>query len=286
MAILLGGFLKGSIGNNTFRVMNNKQLVSAKIAKGQMKQTEATKKMAGVFGKASRLGKQVRETVQGSLGKKYDPAMSRRLTTDLREILSACRDSETEQYVFDEQSFSPLNGFDYNLKSPLNKSLVKKLTSQMTDGVLSIDLPASKPLDLLVFPAESSACELAIEVSLFHLASGKRKYAAAIQSLKIEKGAASIDQQHFEFKVPDGCLCVVSVFLKFYSVFRDLSTIINSKTFSPAGICVAFVTPDVADMADQKNWVRMYLNFDVKMKPVTSILLGKATVNANKMPPI
>lgn len=280
MAVYIDGYLKGAFGPYVFRKMYNKQVVSRRLAKGEMKQTEATKKMAGVFGKASMLGRQIRETVERSIDKQNDPAMSRRLTTNLRQILSTCRDPETEQYSFEEQSFSKLNGFDYNIKSPLNKSLKQNLVADLKDGVLSIDLPAVQPQDLLLFPDGSSACELTIAISLFRLGDAMKKYGAELQVIKIKKRATDIVQQHFEFNVPDGCLCVVSVFLQYYDVVRNLAKVINSKTFSPAGICFALISPDIYENTDDRKWVRMFnLKFDVKTMSKVQILVGPIQIN-------
>ena len=265
MAIWNGKMLNGVLGLYVFREMNGKQVVSRRLAKGEMKQTEETKRVAAVFGMAGKLGNQLRGTVKNSIDKLYDPAMSRRLTMTLKEILIRCCDPKSEQYSFEEQSFSRLNGFDYNLTSPLNKNLIKDLAPTMANGILSIVLSASKPMDLLIFPEGSSACELTIGISLFRLKDGMKKFNAEIQVLTIRKYGADIDRQNFEFAVPDGCLCVVSVFLKYYTVLRDLATIINSKTFSPAGICTALITPGLYKNTDKRAWVRMpNLEFKVK----------------------
>ena len=85
-----------------------------------VKQTPDTKKLAYLFGRASMLGKMIRSHTANLIFGFHDGPMINRLKKKLQEILLQDYPVKGE-HQFTTDGFSQLNGFDFNLNSPLIK---------------------------------------------------------------------------------------------------------------------------------------------------------------------
>ena len=253
MAIFRGKFLTGVIGKLIFRELKGKQIVSAKTGKKKIKHTVGTKGASNTFGLASRLGKNIRAIFQNLVNENADDEYVSRLTGELNTSLTASRDFETRIFHFEKNSFNGLSGFEFNLNSPLKKILNLKPKVNLENENLRVSLPPIlSPLKLL-FPLNSTKCKLIIAVGLIRLKDGKRVLNAEKQTLLIEKEKTIPGATDFLFKVPDGCLCIVSLFLDYFNG----NIPINSKKFNPAIICDTVISPGLYQNYDQPNWVDM-----------------------------
>lgn len=262
MAIRDGNFLRGIVGPVVCRVLNGKQEVKSRPRK--VKQTVASTKSANTFGKASSLGGQIRESLVDLLNRLQDREMHNRLTKQLNLCLVSCRDPKTRKFSFDQDSFHQLADLDFNIKSPLKTSLFTKPEITVSAGQLHVVFPSLKNGVSLNFPKGCLNCLMKVSVSLIRLQDGFRECRAASQSLIIKKGQDSLNGKELVFEVPDGCLCVVSVFLDYFSIFKDYVDPVKNKTFSPAGIWEAILIPgDFVN--DTRHWEKMNgLKFEVQ----------------------
>ena len=257
MAIKKGDFLTGVVGDYKFTVVNGKQVVSSRVKAGTMKQTEPTKRASGNFGTASALCKHFRNLNQSLISGLSDAKMSKRLNGRFTTILNDYRDTETYLYDFSEQSFKSLQGFELNETSPVRKRMLMLPEIKHDNRLLTLAFPESDQTISLKFPAKSHVCEMIASVAMFDLKKCTKAPAVETQQKMIEKKNPIISDFKFEFEVPPGCLCVVSLFLKYYTVLDIRGTMLNTKKFSPAAICGAIITPGTNEGYDTSNWLEM-----------------------------
>jgi len=238
MAKFDGKYFTGPMGAVIFKKVNNKQIVCARLAPGTMKQSEATKKACDTFGMVSSFSAALRHSFAADLMDLQDTNMSGRLVKQVSPILVGARDPQTRAFYFEQDSFDALTDFEFNTNSPVTKWLGTKPDMVYEKGKLSIVFP---DIDLrrLQFAKSSTSCQMTVAVTLIRLKDGMRTRAPLTQELRFyNDGVDLLSHKRFEFDVPDGCLCVASLFLKYYGnhLLR------NTKKVSPAYICGATIT--------------------------------------------
>lgn len=256
MAVMNGKFICGAVGPVIFRKVGTRQIVSAKGNTGR-RQTANTKKAANTFGMATSLSVQIIEAYAPITDELNDNKLFNRLNKELIPILNRCRDKETRKFNFDEDSFDKLPGIEFNINSLLGDSLLVKPKITINNEVLNVSLPKFDIKSVLKFPYGSYGCELTFGVMLFRLKDGMKLDNLEYQSIMTNKSADTLEAQDFKFPVPAGCLCIVTLFLKYFTPYMDFLRIVNTKKFSPAAICGSFITPgDFIDNGEYK-WCQM-----------------------------
>lgn len=238
-----GKHLTGLVGDSVSRRGKNGNMIIQSKPR-EYKQTKATRQAAGVFGQGIRLACVIRKDLHFLIRGNYDGDMITRFNTPVNEVLRHCYDKETEKFTFDADSFARLTGTEFNLKSPLINSLWVSAETVLNGNTLKIQLPEMEIGKQLKFPARANVCELNIAVALIALAPGLHRH-AMYQSIEISKEQQILPAREFTFEIPDGCLCVAGIGLQYFSLHKQVKTIINSKTFNPAAICGAVVSPGI-----------------------------------------
>jgi hypothetical protein len=256
MAILDGNFIKGSIERSVFKQHKALQILQSAPGKGGVKQTASTKKAAKLFGGASILGEVIRKMFENVIMDYYDGTMVTRLTAKLRMLLSHHFDKETETYAFTQNSFSRLNGFDFNLNSPVNESLWLVPESNLENNTLTVTVPEMKIPGELKFPENISSCTIDIMVNFYNLENGLQYWMPEMKHITVDKSQGISDRQELIFTVPDGCLCIAAIGLRYSSIKYGHPMPYNSKDFHPAGICAAQISPGSLDMTTTKKWFK------------------------------
>lgn len=250
MASKKGNLIVGALGTVNYRVVHNKQVISGRVSAGKIKQTEPTILSGQIFGQASCLASAIKRC---SRNKWFDSYMYQDLTSPLNTIYRRCVDLDTMNYAFGTNSFSELVGFDYNKKSKLVQRLSELPKVVLQENKLIVKLPELKIPSQFNFPFKSFRCELAIGVSLFRLNEQLKSRTEKIQSVEFLKDDKSSTPVQLEFQVPDGCLCIVSLYLEYAIASAEGWFVINNKKFNPAGICAAIVTPGNYDPTTEKR---------------------------------
>lgn len=258
MAKFNGKFLSGVIGGLVFKKVGNKQIVTTKRAAGSTKFTLGSIKAANTFGMASKLGSHIFNEFSDEIIGFHDGTMFQRLTRELNLVLNLCRDFKTMEYSYDAGSFDRLNGLDFNIESPVRDSFKRYPEINLTGQSLQVSLPEFAVKKFLSFPAHSSVCEFTVAITLFRLKDGMKMQTTESQSVVVERSTLISKKHNFEFIIPDGCLCVVGLFLKFFVSGTSFPMLINTKKFSPGGICKAFSTPGIFVKNDKRFWVAMH----------------------------
>jgi len=254
MAKLEGNMLSGSLGPYVFKIVNGKQVVCKKQAPGTRKHTAASIRASKAFGKASILGKQFRKTLDAQYQGLFGQVSSNAIVSSLNTALIDSRNSESDAYKFRCGSFKILAGLEFNLRSKVNVKVSKLPEVKLKKNVLSVIFSKMEIPDTFKFPRKSITCEIVVALSLFRLRDGFMVDTAETQTMHVKKSEGIVEPQTFEFDVPPGCLCVVSVFLNYATAYKGGWKILKDRQFSPGYICDAVVTPGKYQNSDDRIW--------------------------------
>lgn len=182
MATFDGKFLRGATGDLVFRKQGKKQVVQRKSS--NIKMTQATFDAAFIFGRASTLALYIRAGVD-EIVRFYDGRMVSRLTGECNQILQKAAAGKDNKFDFSQDYFSRLNGFEFNMESPVKNHLFAQPMVSLTEQTVTIDLPEMQVSKDLKFPANASYCIIAFSVTLFDLDNDKYE-TQEIQSFEID----------------------------------------------------------------------------------------------------
>ena len=233
-----GHVISGKVGSMIGRNVDGEQIWTA--LSRPPKQTLATKKSAALFGINSRLASYIRGTV--CCNSAADKTMVSRFTSATYAIVRHCHDKERNSFNFTKNSFDRLNGFEFNIKSPLADSLWAKPNLNIESKKLIITIPQLKVTKDLKFPAKAVSCLPLLDVFLYTPAEGQYLY-NSFQMEEISNVKKTIPDQVFKIDIPEGCIALIGLSLFFYSTEYTVKKTMNSRDFSPAGICGVIINP-------------------------------------------
>lgn len=238
MAIFDGKNLRGSIGNLAFSKRGILSVVRSKPGKGGVKQTEATKKSASVFGKyISPFAKQIRMAFNPIHLGWYDGTMVSRMSSAISTIIYQ-HIEEGNQFDFHKDSFKRLEGFDFNADSPLNNTLLLLPTVSYSTDKIEINLPSFNISKNIRFPKDSSFCKLQIQVTLIHF-DKRSTINHPVREFELNKFDRPFEEKSLSFDIQKADLVFVGIALIFAENKHYEERVMNGKLFHPAGIVAA-----------------------------------------------
>nr|WP_294871597.1 hypothetical protein [uncultured Pedobacter sp.] len=253
MGRLDGKYIRGLVGDSVFKKVGKTQVVQGK-SKKKIRQTVATKKAAGVFGKASNMASDIRVALAQTIGD-YDSMAISRFTGETALVLNSALISETKRFDFSNAAFDKLNGFEFNINSLVRKLLFAQPEVTTTNETIKIALPEMHIPKDLKFPTDGNNCILAFQLALFDL-ENYRGLKQETQSIEInyKYKSLTIPATEFSFHTQAGCLCVITVTLRYFTKTFAGNLGINNKSFNPAAILKAFMIPGTVNPDASKDW--------------------------------
>jgi hypothetical protein len=253
-----GKYLRGAVGDVIFKKVRGQQIVQGKSKKAKTDQSAETKKAATVFGRASNLAAYIRVALDASIGF-YDGAMISRLTGEVNQVAHTSVIPESQTFDFTSAAFSRLNGFEFNITSPVRNQISVQPLVSTTDNLMHIDLPEIHIPRDLKFHKDGSYCVLGFQVALFDLQHGYYDKSQGIQTteIKYDYQTAVIPAKQFNFQTEPGCLCIISIAIQYYEKTFSGNSVVNNKTFNPSAILKAFLTEGAPDPLATKKWQPM-----------------------------
>jgi len=264
MARIDGKFIRGVAGDLTFRKVNNKQIVQGKTKKAQIDMTAATYNAAYIFGRASTLASYIRVGIDPIIGF-YDGRMISRFTGECNQIVQQAATAQENVFDYSQDHFNRLNGFEFNIESPVKNYLFAQPIVTLTEQTVKIDLPEIKIPKELKFPVNAQSCTVAFSVSLFDL--NNNQYTGEdVKSFEIElkPEAFSFPAQQLIFEGAPGCLCVIALALYYSEKTFAGKSVLNNKELSPSAILKAAFCP--GETVLKKGWQEMTFNEKKKRK--------------------
>lgn len=257
MAIRNKNVFTGVLGPVVLRDVNGKQVVAKRMIPGTMRQTEATKLWSDTFGMASTLTAQFKRSFDFTAESYADTTMTCRLTAAVSKILKDYRDKATRLYHFGENSFAGLTGFNFNINSPVENLFIAQPQFNFEPGLLEIVFPQLSDTPIVQFPKKSLRCRISINVALFRLMDGWRSTLSDQQEIIILNDKKASQTAPLQFTIPDGCLCVVTLFLEYSGTGNNGWRILNDVKFNPCFILGTVITPGIYKNSDNRLWTEM-----------------------------
>lgn len=257
MATKKGLLVSGKIGPHIYKAVNGIQIITSAMPAGTMKKTEAMHKHNATFGMATSLAAQVRKSLIVPLNCFEDSEMTNRLNSHMIKILGICRDVDTREFKFEQDSFQRLAGFEFNKNSNVTRLFQAIPTTVLTDNILTVNFKGFKIPNQLKFPLKSYQCKITVYLSLFRLAHGLRTITAESQTIEITKDKTAVHPFEFKFQVPNGCFYIVSLFLHYATAGPEGWRSDNSKKLNPGYICAAQISEGEDGGDDARTWIKM-----------------------------
>lgn len=207
-----------------------------------VKQTKNSKVSAWIFGKASSLSKMLRQEFLAITSDWYDGRMVNRMNTLNRAILSHCYNEQTKAFVFQEDSFRRLEGFEFNVKSLFDNYFWAELRVELDGTSLKLTIPEFETNKQLKYPGKANTCKLRIAIGLYSFEQRLQRE-LLFRMIDIDQNQAVVPEQEFVFEVPEGCFCVLGLSLEYFYQYDDVKTSLNGKTLGPAKLIYAVITP-------------------------------------------
>ncbi len=226
----------GRIGNLIHYRIGNKFYVRS--APRKFRQTKATRLRAAEFGRASRIGKAIREQLRPVIPNSGDRKMQTRLVAAVFQWLQSARGQSPEpghHPVF-------ITGFKFMDKGRSVRERWKAQfnVSHPSSGLVQIRIPSFEPEESFEAPAHTVSVICKISVGACDTEIG---YAIGIASTELvfEYNSTTIPAQTISLKLPTpkGSLIATGMSLS-YKISKDRYTQDNTnKAFMPAGIVSA-----------------------------------------------
>ena len=251
-----GKYLRGAVGPSIFKKVRGQQIVQGK-SKKKMQQSDETKKAAAVFGKASSLASYIRVALNQTINF-YDGTMISRLTGEVNQVFNSSLIPESQTLSLNSEGFSRLNGFEFNVTSPVRNQIFVQPAVSTTGNNLQINLPEINIPMELKFPVNGAYCVLAFELALFDLQNGRyKKEAIQTTEIKYNYEPAIVPASQFSFQTEPGCLCIINIALQYYEKTFAGNSVVNNKSFNPSAILKAFLLEGTPDQSVTEKWQEM-----------------------------
>ncbi|MDQ8054046.1 MAG: hypothetical protein REI78_13510 [Pedobacter sp.] len=256
MAIIKGNYIKGIVGNLTYREHQGQQLVQGKAHTIPSHRTEATRKAAKFFGKASKLARGIRWGLAEICHKYSDGTMNFRLNTEILRCLNVVKDSDTQQLNLNPHSFRNLAGFEFNAGSMVKNHFFVQPQVSLQGTTLKVDIPdLNIPVDVKFPKDRLDRCTLMIAVEQVDLENSLVSYAEIqLMDIPFSYRNTEVPGQSFQFEIEPGCLCITAISLQYIEKTFVGENIINSKKFNPSAILHAQIAEGEVDSAKTKDW--------------------------------
>ena len=257
MAEKKGKYLRGGLGPLVYKVQGVKQIVYEKPVPGSINLSLATLKSNDTFGMTASLGSAIRKSLTRWLSDFPEGDMPNRLASRLIKPLKNCRDLDSMLYRFQEDSLLNLEGFEFYNQSKLSDLMMTMPLISKNGPLLKVIIPKSLIDQEFRFPPKAYQCMLMVTVSLFRLGDGMMTKMADSQLVVFNRSQVYLEMQEFVFNIPQGCLCIVSTFLKYASDQKDYWISVNDKNFNPGSIIKAYITSGLYEKNDNRIWITM-----------------------------
>jgi hypothetical protein len=154
--------LQGTFENIIFYTSNGHALIRTKPS--IVRQTNATKKAASLFGEAVKMSANLRATVQSLLPKSKDRNMMQRLDATFLHWLRTGQSASGRHEI----PFPFVPGFEFNMESQLSEKLKLKLNiTKRNENFINVEIPAFVPVQKIVAPADTSSVKLKIVAATY-----------------------------------------------------------------------------------------------------------------------
>ena len=236
MALQKEIFVSGKIGNVVFYKMRGKFF--SRSAPEKVMQTPAMKVHANTFGRASGIGRVIRQQLLTIIPFPKDSSMQIRLVSPILAWLKESGESASLRV----QKVSQIERFQFTLGTPdfITRWKTGLEINRTENDLLEIKIPAFIPIEMVTAPNNTISVKLKIAAGAIDPDSGEPSGKGSTDLLFNYDNTPVAEQTIFlNLKMPVGSLVITGACLE-YSVMEKNNPVLNTnKSFMPAAIVKA-----------------------------------------------
>lgn len=236
MAIQKEIFVSGKIGNVVFYKMYGKFF--SRSAPEKVTQTKSMKVHANTFGRASAIGRVVRQQLHSVIPFPRDSRMQIRLVSPLLGWLKETGDSD----LLRVQKVSQIEGFQFTIGTPdfFTRWKPGLEISRTSDESLEIKIPAFIPNEMVTAPKNTISVKLKIAAGAINPESNESSGKNSTDLLFIYDNTPVAEQTiSLKLDMPAGSLVITGAALE-YTIMEKNNSVLNlNKSYMPAAIVKA-----------------------------------------------
>jgi len=229
--------LRGTFENIIFYTSKEQFLIRSKPS--IVRQTNATKKAASLFGEAVKMSANLRATVQSLLPNSKDRNMMHRLDATFLNWLRTGQSASGRHEI----PFPFVPGFEFNLESQLSEKLQLKLNiSKSNENFITVEIPAFVPVQKIVAPADTSSVRLKIVAATFDF-DNHTFVRTGLKEILMPYSSSEVAEQQIEFDLSakPGDLCVAVMAVNYYTSADGTTGLKDSMKWKPAAIAQTMI---------------------------------------------
>lgn len=254
MAKIINGLISGTVGPLMYYAVNGVQMVKQKAVK--VKQSKRTKVASKIFAKAAQISSDIRNSLSAQLPNEHNQTLVNALNGAVFRSINHQWKEADNKFDFNQKGFSLLDGFEFDAKANTSRLLRSPWKVTHGNGKITVSFDQVNVQRALVFPDRSMKCEIVVGLTLLRLRNGLKVALSENQTVTIKKTEPSVGPFKLSFEVPAACLCIVTMFLRYYRTGRDDWKLINSKKFNPGCIQKAVYTAGKCMEDERRKWTR------------------------------
>lgn len=253
-----GKFTRGKIGPHVYKEHRGKQVIQQLPIFTETSHTEPSKKSAKIFGMASNLAMHLRDSLHPVVTDFSDGTMVNRLNSDVVHILNQSKNTSFGGFSFHKESFSRLNGFEFNEHSLVRDIFYARPEVTANENLLKVIVPEMELPKEFIFPEQIGLCLLSFGLGMYDLTNGRLKF-NPVQSTEITYNYKHriVPENRFEFEIEPGCLCVTVISLQFLRNTFAGKMFYNTIDYNPVAILKAFIADGTVDESRTASWYEM-----------------------------
>ena len=232
MAKVTDVFVSGTLGNAVlYRRMDTS---CARIKRGSINQTPATKLRSTNFGIASRAASPLRQGLRSVIPSPTDRSMQSRFSGSVAKWL--CRSEVDSIMPCDEIPY--ITGFQFtNDNSLYARFKVAVTVSHPQEDLITVNVESFVPVEKVSAPAGTLMIELVVSVAGCTLADGLAN-GSINRRIQVQYNSQKIPAQVLSFNIPTtpGSLIVTGAWLQYYVMKNNRITRTANPSFTPAGV--------------------------------------------------
>lgn len=232
---------KGTLGEFIYYNWKGKQCIRAKPVK--FERTEASVKSAFNFGKASRMGSNIRDVIKSINPSKKDIQVTYRFTGALNKFIS-WREKQTSVPVDISGGIPYLKDFQFNDQADIRNMPFLKVSAKMTTpGIIEISLPYFKTKEMIpnYIRANRYKCKM-ILMGIDPVTDEAIEYCKTVIDIPTLVKIFDLPVQTMSTAKEPGKLMILVMALQYFRSTNDETDMLTEKKMLPCGIALAYLS--------------------------------------------
>ncbi len=232
---------KGTLGEFIYYNWKGKQCIRAKPVK--FERTEASVKSGLNFGKASRMGRKIRNVIKSINPSKKDIQVTYRFTGALNKFIS-WREKQISVPVDISNGLPYLKDFQFNDQADMSNMTFLKVSAKITEpGNIEISLPSFRTKEIIPYYIYANQIKCKMILAGIDLDTDEaEQYGKAVIEIPINEEVFDLPVQTMRTATEPGKLMILVLAMQYFRSKNDESDMSTDKKKLPCGIALAYLS--------------------------------------------